>query len=536
MLLRGDNAVGYTNYPSWVIKDFIRLTCETGLDLFRIFDCLNNLSQMKIAIEEVKNQDKIVEATLCYTGNILDGKRAKYNLKYYIDKAIELRNAGSDILAIKDMAGLLRPEAAKILISELKDKVEIPVHLHTHDTSGGSIATLLAAAYAGCDIVDGAISSMSGLTSQPSLNSVIASLEGTVIQPKVSLDILDSVDPYWEEVRKMYLAYDPGVKSSTTRVYHHEIPGGQYSNLYDQAKKLGVSADDFRQLTDRYKEVNDLLGDIIKVTPSSKVVGDFALLLQKANLTGPELLAKKPSLDYPDSVIGFLKGDLGTPHGGFPQEIRDLVLGKGSSNQNIHSPKAEISKDEVAEKLTTLTGEKPTEKQIITYALYPKVYLEYLAHIKKYGEISQLPTPVFLYGLEVNDEVSVELEAGKTLIISLNGFSEPNEEGKRKIFFSLNGFPRELEIEDKEASKSSTSRKKSDPTNPGHIGAMMPGKVLEVKIETGDLVSLGDTLFVTESMKMEYAITAKVSGKVQTINANIGDEVNTDDLLCVIKS
>ncbi len=533
MLIRGDNAVGYSNYPEWVVRDFIRLTAQAGLDIFRIFDCLNNPSQMAIAIEEVKKHRAIAEASICYTGNITDPRKTKYDLKYYIGIAKELKTMGTDILAIKDMAGLLRPKAALILIKALKDEVDLPIHLHTHATSGSSIATLLAAHEAQCDIVDGAISSMAGLTSQPSLNALVASLEGDARAPAVGLDVLDELGPYWESVRTMYHAFDPGINASSTRVYDHEIPGGQYSNLFDQARKVGVSASEFYELTNRYKEVNQLMGDIIKVTPSSKVVGDFALLLQKNNLTGESYLQQKPQLDYPDSVISFFKGHMGVPYGGFNEELRQFILrGNPAIEKPVSSP---ADTHEVCfETLTEKLGYPPTEQELISYRLYPKVFLEYVDHTRQYEKLDQLPTTVFFYGLKLGQEIEVEIEPGKTLFIQINGFSEPNNRGIRKVFFELNGFPREIEVQDETSKFSQGSRKKADSTDLKQIPAPMPGKVLDIKVKVGQQVKKGQTLLVTESMKMEYGVSARVDGTVAQISVLKGDQVGEGELLCVL--
>ena len=535
MLLRGDNAVGYTNYPEWVIRDFIRLTVETGLDLFRIFDCLNNPSQMSVAIDEVKKRGGIVEASLCYSGNITDPTRTKYTLDYYLKLAKELQTMGTDILAIKDMAGLLRPKAAEILVKALKEETGLPIHLHTHATSGSSVATLLAAQKAGCDIVDGAVSSMAGLTSQPSLNAVVASLEGDSSAPEVSLNVLDELGPYWESIRSMYQVFDPGINASSTRVYEHEIPGGQYSNLFDQARKVGVTAAEFYSLTDRYKEVNHLLGDIVKVTPSSKVVGDFALLLQKNKISADQLLNEDIQLDYPDSVISFFKGEMGIPYGGFPEDIRKKVLGSNLEIQEKpeHDPSDTFHK--AKKDLTGILGDRPTDQQVLSYRLYPKVYKEFMNHLDEYGRVDNLPTQTFLYGLQSNSEIQVQLEEGKTLLIRLNGFSEPDHKGNRRMFFELNGFPRELEIQDESAKRRSNVKLKADPNNSLQIPAPMPGKVLEIKIKVGDQVSMGDILIVTESMKMEYALSAKSDGKVKSIVVAAGDQLEEGDLLCELE-
>ncbi len=532
MLLRGDNAVGYTNYPEWVIRDFIRLTVDAGLDLFRIFDCLNNPEQMAVAMDEVKKRGAIAEACICYTGNILDSKEEKYSIQYYLKIAKQLEKMGADILCIKDMAGLLRPRAAKVLIEALKNEIGLPIHLHTHASAGSSEASLLAAAEAGCDIVDGAVSSMSGLTSQPSVNALIASLEGSAICPDISLNRLDELSRFWETVRAQYQAFDPGIKATSTDVYEHEIPGGQYSNLYDQAQKVGVKAAEFYDLTQRYKEVNELFGHIVKVTPSSKVVGDFALLLQKHNLTGPDLMHKRPHLDYPDSVVSFFKGHMGIPYGGFNEELRQLILGPHVGAPEKPPVSADDSLDKARNELKAiLEGQEVDDRQVLSFRLYPKVFKEYLSFLKEFGDVEGIPTDVFFYGLQANREIEVELEPGKTLIISHSGMTEPDSDGVRRVFFQLNGFPRTLEVIDETVAAPTKKRPKADPLSTQHIGAPMPGKILEIRVTDGQIVEKGQVLMITESMKMEYAIAAKAKGKVKQINASKGDLVQEGDLL-----
>lgn len=531
MLLRGDNAVGYANYPEWVIRDFIRETVRSGLDLFRIFDCLNNPSQMAVAIDEVKKQGAIAEACLCYTGNLTSATETKFTLKYYLDIAKTLVGMGSDILCIKDMAGLLRPQAARILVTALKNEFGIPIHLHTHDTSGNGVAMLLEAVKAGCDIVDGAVSSMSGLTSQPSLNALVAAMEGSSIVSPVSLAVLDDLGRYWEGVRSMYQAFDPGIKATTTRVYEHEIPGGQYSNLFDQARNVGVTADDFFALTERYKEVNELFGNIVKVTPSSKVVGDLALLLQKHGLTGPRLREEKPQLDYPDSVVSFFKGHMGVPHGGFPKDIRNLVLGEGAAPPEKPPIEKTGTRAEIVARLTERLDREPSERDLLSYVLYPKVFQDYTTHQQNFGNVDSLPTPVFFYGLRVGDEIEVDIERGKTLIISLGGMSDPDEKGIRTVFFNLNGYPREVRVADVSVKSASILLPKADPHNPAHVAAPMPGKVLDVLAKKGDRVTKGQLLLITESMKMEYVIAAKSAGEVLSVAVKKGDMVEGGDLL-----
>ena len=531
MLIRGDNAVGYTNYPKWVVTDFIRLAAESGIDLFRIFDCLNQPKKMLNAVEEVKKVGSIAEVCICYTGNIIDPKKDKYSLSYYVHLAKEIEKMGADILCIKDMAGLLRPAAAEKLITTLKEEIAVPIHLHTHATAGSSEATLLVAANAGCDIVDGAVNSMAGLTSQPSLNAVVASLEGDDRCPQVPLEMLDTLGRYWQDIRLQYDAFDPGIRSTSTEVYSHEIPGGQYSNFFDQARKVGVSSEEFYELTSRYQEVNQLFGDIIKVTPSSKVVGDMALLLQKHGLTGETFLANKPHLDYPDSVISFFRGKMGEPLGGFPQEVQDLVLKSVNVEQRSEAGETEDNFYEAKIALCEIMGKEPTDRDVLSYRLYPKIFIEYLKHLREFGDVSYLPTCAFFYGLDTDSEIEVKLEPGKNLFISLDGISEPNENGMVKVFFQLNGFPREISILDQKSVSKVGRSVTADPSDPAQIAAPMPGKVLEIKVKEGMDVSKGDPLVVTESMKMEYVISAKHSGTVKGIHVKVRDIVEEGDLL-----
>lgn len=530
MLLRGDNAVGYTNYPTWVIKEFVKTTCESGLDLFRIFDCLNQADKMQTAIDSVKNNGGIAEVCICYTGNVISPKETKYTLKYYLDLVKDLEDRGADIICFKDMAGLLRPQAAKVLIDAVKQQTSLPIHLHTHDTSGAGVAMLLSAANAGCDIVDGAISSMSGLTSQPSLNALAASLQETDIAPQVSSDSLDELGRYWSVVRSMYEVFDPGLKSNTTEVYRHEIPGGQYSNLYNQASKVGLSPDEFYDLTCRYEEVNSMLGNIIKVTPSSKVVGDFALFLQKNNLTGPELLAKKPSLDFPDSVVNFFKGSIGTPKGGFPHDIKELIL-KQSNSSLPTTIDASDTFAQAQKELAVKLESQPNHRDVISYRLYPKVFLDYIEHKKIFGDTSVLTTPVFFYGLTNKEELEVQIESGKTLYIIIQGISDVDKKGQRSVFYKLNGFNRVVEIADESIENLSNKLLKADGNNPLHLGAPMLGKIVDIHVAIGDAVAAGDVLMVTEAMKMEYGVTAKTAGTVKAIYVQQNDMIDQGDLL-----
>ncbi len=538
MLLRGDNAVGYTNYPEWVIRDFIRLTVDAGLDIFRIFDCFNQPEKMRIAIDEVKKRGAIAEVSICYTGNVIAASNTKYTLAYYLNVARQIAAMGADMICIKDMAGLLRPQAARVLIKALRETVDLPIHLHTHDTAGVGVATLLEAASAGCEIVDGAISSMAGLTSQPSLNGVVAAMAGDRRCPEVPLPVLDELARYWQVVRQMYSDFDPGLQSTSTDVYDHEIPGGQYSNLYEQARSVGVSPQDFHALTKRYREVNAAFGDLIKVTPSSKVVGDMALLLQKHGLTGPEWLAKRPRLDYPDSVVGLMRGDLGTPYGGIPDDVRSLVLGSAPKTEASKGGRESSSPNDsyatTEQGLQARIGRPVTEREVLTYRLYPKVYTDYLRHREIYGDLTDLPTPVFFYGLKQGQEFEADLERGKTLVISLAGVSASDQSGKRSVFFNLNGFPRVIETFDQKSSGGTSGRTKADPLTPGHIAAAMSGKVQAVSAKEGQTVKAGDPLLVVEAMKMEYLITAKQDGTVAAVHVRPGDVITSGDLLVAL--
>ena len=534
MLLRGDNAVGYTNYPEWVVRDFIRLTVEAGLDIFRIFDCLNNPEQMAVAMDEVKKRGALVEACICYSGNIVDSRKTKYSLKYYIDLARRLEGMGADMLCIKDMAGLLRPAAADLLVRELRQNISLPIHLHTHATSGKSEAMLLAASNAGCHIVDGAVASMSGLTSQPSLNAVVAALEQSSRASSVSLPTLDRLSRYWEGVRGMYHLFETSLRSTTTRVYEHEIPGGQYSNLYDQAAKVGISAEEFDSITERYKEVNDAFGDIIKVTPSSKVVGDLALLLHKQKLTGPEWLSKRPKLDYPDSVVSFFKGHMGVPLGGFPEATRTLVLGEHPPAPEKPRPDKDDSFESVRQELAGITNGEVSARDVLSYRLYPRVWLDWWKHKNQFGDVDVLPTPVYFCGMRTGEEIEIDIERGKTLYISLQGLSNADNDGWRTAFFKLNGFPREVRVLDESLAKKSALRPKADSTVIGEIGAPMPGKLLRMIVKVGDVVKPGDPILLTESMKMEYSVTARGAGTVTKILAQVGDQLSEGDLLVTI--
>ncbi|MCB9547380.1 MAG: pyruvate carboxylase [Myxococcales bacterium] len=534
MLLRGANAVGYTNYPDNVIRRFVQRAASGGVDVFRVFDALNWVPNMALAMEEVGAAGKIVEACLCYSGDVGDPAREPYTLDYYVDLGRSLAAHGAHILAIKDMAGLLKPRAARLLVPALRDATGLPVHVHTHDTSGNGIAMLLAAIEAGADAVDVALSSMSGLTSQPSLNALVACLEGDDRAPGLDAGALQTLADYWEAVRDLYAPFESGLKASSADVYRHEIPGGQYSNLRPRAIQLGLGAR-WNEIKARYREVSLAFGDVIKVTPTSKVVADFAMFLVQNDLDVEQAIAAADRLDFPQSVVDFFSGHLGQPYRGFPERLQRAVL-KGrpalTDRAGLHLPDHDF--DAAQARLTDRLGRPAGEHELLTDALYPKVFEEYLAHTDAVGNISRLPTAALLYGLEVGETILVEIEPGKTLVVKLTAVGGLTADGHRMVYFELNGQPREVAILDREAAATVVRRPRAEPGNPAHLGAAMPGKVSEVKVKVGEAVAAGATLLVTEAMKMETAITAPRAGRVAELHVAPGDAVAGGDLLVVL--
>jgi pyruvate carboxylase len=531
MLLRASNAVGYKNYPDNVIKEFVEKSSQAGIDVFRIFDSLNWVKGMTLAIDSVRENGKIAEAAMCYTGDILDPTRRKYDLNYYKELAKELEASGAHILGIKDMAGLLKPQAAYDLISALKETVDIPIHLHSHDTSGNGLFMYAKAIEAGVDIVDVAVSSMAGLTSQPSANSLYYALEGNERKPKVDIEGLEQLSHYWEDVRKYYQDFESGMNAPHTEVYVHEMPGGQYSNLQQQAKAVGLG-DRWEEVKDMYSRVNHLFGDIVKVTPSSKVVGDMALYMVQNNLTEDDIYERGETLDFPDSVVELFEGYLGQPHGGFPKELQRIIL-KGKEPITVRPGELLEPTDfqEIKETLYHTLNRPVTSHEVIAYALYPKVFMEYQKTVEQYGDISVLDTPTFLYGMRLGEEIEVEIEKGKTLIVKLVSIGEPQADGSRIVYFELNGQSREVMIKDESIKTTVQARAKADGSNPNHIGASMPGTVLKLLVEKGEKVSKGDHLMITEAMKMETTVQAPFSGVVKDIFVKNGDAIQTGDLL-----
>ncbi len=535
MLFRGSNAVGYSNYPDNVIQAFIKESAKQGIDVFRIFDSLNWTAQMEPSIQAVLDTGKIAEAAICYTGDINDPLRSKYDIHYYKQMAKDLESLGAHIIAIKDMAGLLKPQAAYRLISELKDTVDVPIHLHTHDTSGNAIMTYEKAIQAGVDIVDVAISAMSAHTSQPSMSSLYYALLGDKRAPQMDIQKAQALNHYWEDVRPYYQSFENGMNAPQTEVYLHEMPGGQYSNLQQQAKAVGLS-DKWDEVKQMYRKVNMMFGDIVKVTPSSKVVGDMALFMVQNQLTEEDLYEKGDTLSFPDSVVSFFEGQLGQPVGGFPEKLQKIIL-KGRPAITVRpgqlAPAVDFEKvrNELAEKV----GFTPKDEQVLSYLMYPQVFLDYCKAYDQFGEVKLLDTPTFFYGMRLGEKINVEIEKGKVLIIRLDEIGEADEEGNRILFFNLNGQRREIVVNDKSIQSTIVHRKKAEPTDKNQYGATMSGSVLQVLVKKGDHVKKGDVLMITEAMKMETAIEARFDGVVDHLYVQPGETIQSGDLLIELK-
>ncbi|PLX89549.1 MAG: pyruvate carboxylase [Desulfuromonas sp.] len=536
MLLRGSNAVGYTNYPDNVVQEFTVKAAETGIDVFRIFDSLNWTKGMQVAMAAVRERtDAVCEAAMCYTGDILDPKRDKYPLSYYVELAKELEKMGAHILGIKDMAGLLKPFAAEKLVKTLKDEISIPIHLHTHDTSSNGGAMLMMAARAGVDIVDTALSSLSGLTAQPNMNALLSALEGSIWDPQVNNEGLQLLANYWETVRTYYAPFESELRSGTAQVYHHEIPGGQYSNYKPQVEGLGLGHR-WEECKEMYRKVNFMFGDVIKVTPSSKIVGDMAMFMVQNNLEPEDVFERGEELAFPQSVVDFFKGMIGQPVGGFPERLQAIIL-KGEEPLTCRPGELLEPVDFSAKKteLETKLGYNVRDEDVLSAVLYPGVFEEFARHRQEYSDTSFLPTPVFFYGLDVGDEVSIDIEAGKTLIIKLNAVGRVHDDGTRNIYFELNGEPRVVTVKDLSVESDEASHEKADPANTKHVGAPMPGKIFKMLVSVGEKVAAGDTLLTTEAMKMETNVKAKVDGVVGEIRFNEGGQVEQGDLLVVLE-
>ncbi|QTD43335.1 pyruvate carboxylase [Sporosarcina sp. Te-1] len=531
MLFRGANAVGYSNYPDNVIREFVKTAAEAGIDVFRIFDSLNWIKGMEVAIEATRDAGKVAEAALCYTGDLLDESRAKYTVDYYKKMAKELEATGAHILAIKDMAGLLKPEAAYRLISELKESISIPIHLHSHDTSGNGIYMYARAIEAGVDIVDTALGAMAGLTSQPSASSLYYALQYGKRNIRADVKALEDLSYYWEDVRKYYQHFESGMISPHSEIYVHEMPGGQYSNLQQQAKAVGLG-ERWEEVKDMFSRVNLLFGDIVKVTPSSKVVGDMALFMVQNQLDEETVITRGKSIDFPESVIEFFEGYIGQPYGGFPEELQQIVL-KGRQPITVRPGELldDINFEELKQKLDPMMEGQATMQDALAYALYPKVFEEYSAIKKQFGDVSVISTPEFLFGMRLGQEIEVEIERGKTLIVKLVSIGEPQSDGTRIMYFEMNGQPREVLIQDMSVEADVVRKQKADPSNDTHIAATMPGTVLKVAVSTGAKVKRGEHLLITEAMKMETTIQAPFSGTVKAIHVAAGEAISTGDLL-----
>ncbi len=533
MLLRGANAVGYRNYPDNIIREFVREAAERGIDVFRIFDSLNWLKGMEVAIDEVLKAGKVAEACICYTGDILDKSKTKYTLDYYIKTAKEIEKTGVHILGIKDMSSLLKPQAAYELVKALKSEINIPIHLHTHDTSGNGIATVLMAAHAGVDIVDTAFNSMAGLTSQPALNSVVAALEHTQSSTGLNVDDLQIISDYWETIRPIYSQFESGLKSGTAEIYKYEIPGGQYSNLKPQVESFGLGHR-FDDVKEMFKTVNEMLGDIVKVTPTSKAIGDMAIFMVQNDLSPENIYDKAVDMGFPDSVVSYFQGMMGQPMGGFPERLQNLVL-KGE--KPITCRPGELIPPEDFKKIEDYLKEKhnikPERKDILSYALYPKVFEDYLIYLKENGDFSRMDSHIFFYGLKEGETGEVEVAEGKRLVIKLLEIGRLDDEGYRTLYFEVNDSRRAIKIFDKASNivTEKTFSQMADPEKKSEIGASIPGVIAKILVKPGDKVEEKQLVAVIEAMKMETHVTSATSGTVQFIAVKEGQNVEAGELL-----
>ena len=536
MLLRASNAVGYSNYPDNVVQEFIKISASHGIDVFRIFDSLNWVENMKMPIDEALKTGKIVEGTICYTGDITSQKETKYTLDYYVNMALELESLGCHSIAIKDMAALLKPRAAKELVTALKKELHVPLHLHTHDSTGNGVSTVLMAAEAGVDIVDLAIESMSSMTSQPSMNAVVEALRGSKRDTGLDFEELDELSRYYGRIRKVYEQFESDMKAPNAEIYKYEIPGGQYSNLLAQVTSMG-SADEFESIKALYKDANDLLGNIVKVTPTSKAVGDLAIFMFKNGLTKENILTAGAGLSYPDSVVSYFQGMMGQPYGGFPKELQKIVLKDiepltDRPGKSLPPVDFESIKKHLVEKYNY--GDKSEEvmnQKAISYALYPKVYEDYCEHFQMYNDVTRLESHVYFYGLRKGEETYLNIGEGKQLLIKYLEEGEPDENGVRTLTFQVNGMLRTVKIQDKNLEIKADRKLKADKTNPQHLGSSIPGTVGKVLVKEGDAVTENMPLLTVEAMKMETTVVSKITGTVDKIYVQQGDTVSQDDLL-----
>ncbi|MCZ0951351.1 MAG: biotin/lipoyl-binding protein, partial [Rhodospirillaceae bacterium] len=531
MLLRSANAVGYKNYPDNVVRHFVQQAAEGGVDLFRVFDSLNWVENMRVSMDAVLDSGKLCEAAICYSGDMLGPEPNKYNLAYYVAMARDLEKAGAHILGIKDMAGVCKPAAAHCLVSALKQEVNIPIHFHTHDTSGIGAASVLAAVDAGVDAVDGAMDAMSGLTSQPNLGSMVDALHGHERDPGLDREAIRRISRYWELVREHYAGFESEIRSGTADVYRHAMPGGQYTNLREQARSLGI-AHRWPEVANRYAEVNEMFGDVIKVTPTSKVVGDMALAMVSGGLSAEDVLDPDKEVAFPESVVSFFRGDVGQPIGGFPEALqRKILQGREPLTERPGATLPPVELDAERKRAEKRVRRRISEREFSSWLLYPRVFEEYAEHFRTYSDVSTLPTPIFFHGLKNQEEIAVEIERGKTLVIRLLAVSDVDQRGEQRVFFELNGQPRTVELANRLATASVTAHPKADPSNPNHVAAPMPGKVVEISVRPGDTVEKGTVLLTIEAMKMQMLLRAEGPGTVASIPVTVGMRIETLDLL-----
>jgi pyruvate carboxylase len=535
MLLRSANAVGYTNYPDNVVRFFVKRAAAGGIDVFRIFDSLNWVENMRVSIDAVLESGKLCEAAICYSGNLSDPRETKYTLDYYLKLARELRDAGTHVLGIKDMGGQCRPEAARRLVEALKDEIGLPIHFHTHDTSGIAAASVLAAVEAGASAVDCAIDSMSGLTSQPNMGSIVEALRFSPRDTGIDPARIRLLSSYWEQTRKLYGAFESDIRSGASEVYVHGMPGGQYTNLREQARSLGIDDARWPEVAQTYADVNQMFGDIIKVTPTSKVVGDMALLMMTSGLTKDQVLDPANDVAFPESVVQLFRGDIGQPYGGFPEELQKKIL-KGKTplteRPGAHLPPADL--DAERKKIQEKLPRAVTDDDLASYLMYPRVWMDYINDRLQFGDVSILPTPVFFYGMEAGQEISVDIERGKTLIVRYVATSEVHEDGTRTVFFELNGLPRSVRVQDRSQVAKRAPQRKAEVGNAKQVGAPMPGTVATIAVTVGRKVARGDVLATLEAMKMETAVRAETDGEVAEVLARPGQQVDAKDLLVVL--
>jgi pyruvate carboxylase len=536
MLLRASNGVGYTNYPDNVVQEFVRQAAATGIDVFRVFDSLNWVENMRVAMDAVIESGKICEGTICYTGDLLDPARPKYDLQYYLKMGRNLRDAGAHVLGLKDMAGLLKPASASILVRALKEEIGLPVHFHTHDTGGIAGATILAASAAGVDAVDCAMDAFSGNTSQPCLGSVVEALRHTERDTALDIGAIRAVSNYWEAVREQYAAFESGLQAPASEVWLHEMPGGQFTNLKAQARSLGLE-ERWQEVAQAYADANRMFGDIVKVTPSSKVVGDMALMMVAQGLSRAEVEDPTVEVAFPESVVDMMKGNLGQPPGGWPAMLQKKVLkgeaalttrpGASRPPVNLEATRSEVE--------TLLEGKSVDDEDLNGYLMYPKVFLDYMGRHRIYGPVRTLPTRTFLYGMEPGEEIVAEIDPGKTLEIRLQAIGETDDQGEARVFFELNGQPRVIRVPNRLVKAQTAARPKADPANPGHVGAPMPGVVASVAVAVGQKIKLGDMLLTIEAMKMETGLHADRAGVIKALHVAAGQGVDAKDLLVEIE-